>query len=403
MDIQVLVVNQKDNRFAGDGVVINSLHKPQSLDEFDINIIDLNNEHIWVDDSHSGGSINMINDFISLSEMIRGSIKTKILVLLPQNIYYRWAYYENKYLYQAELKDRLEFVRDTLVVLSPSLVNVYLIYENTKTNITDNKVEAAFFFNIPEECVLIKSEKSHKPTVIVSDNKIIASTLNIQSYDEIIGLLTELHIIQKKQSIPPWIKEIHMFDDNKQAKIIEENKQIIKTANDNIVEAMEKINKNNEYKSILYTTGEELVKVVFEILETLLGCDLSQFEDKKREDFLFEIGDTVFIGEIKGVNHNVKNENVSQLDVHYQSYLDENADKDEEQVKAMLIMNHQKNKPLENREPVHEKQINLACRNKSLIIETITLLKLFEKYITKEKSRDECLDLLKATSGLLII
>ena len=55
------------------------------------------------------------------------------------------------------------------------------------------------------------------------------------------------------------------------------------------------------------------------------------------------------------------------------------------------------------REPVHEKQINLAKRNGSLIVETITLLKLFERYIAGNITREECLELLKTNIGLLEI
>lgn len=209
--------------------------------------------------------------------------------------------------------------------------------------------------------------------------------------------------MRDKQDIPAWMEEVKMFDDIQQFRIIEENNQAIKRANDNISNAMEKINKNNEYKSILYTYGDELVKTVFEILESMLGCDLSQFEDKKNEDFLFEAGGCVFIGEIKGVNHNVKNENVAQLDRHYQGYLDEHEDSNEDSIKAILIMNHQKNKAVDAREPVHEKQISLAKRNGSLIIETITLLRLFEKYLTGNISREDCLNLFKTEEGLLQI
>ena len=100
---------------------------------------------------------------------------------------------------------------------------------------------------------------------------------------------------------------------------------------------------------------------------------------RKKEDFLFEIDDNVFIGEIKGVRHNVKNENISQLDVHFQGYLDEHEEKDPNSVKALLIMNHQNNKAPEEREPVKDTQINLAKRNGSLIIETAVLLKLLEE------------------------
>ena len=160
------------------------------------------------------------------------------------------------------------------------------------------------------------------------------------------------------------------------------------------------MDQNNRYKSILYTTGDELVEVVLEILGQLLDYDFSQFEDKKNEDFLAEIGNDVFIGEIKGVNHNVKSENISQLDVHYQGYLDNN-DIQPENVHALLIMNHQKNKPVADREPVHERQVNLAIRNKSLIIDTYMLLKLFEKFKRNEINQDECKDILKNNIGIL--
>ena len=99
----------------------------------------------------------------------------------------------------------------------------------------------------------------------------------------------------------------------------------------------------------------------------------------------------------------MKSENISQLDVHYQGYLEENEERDQGNVKAILVMNHQKNKALDMREPVHEKQINLAKRNGSLIVETITLLKLFERYIAGNITREECLELLKTNIGLLEI
>ena len=160
---------------------------------------------------------------------------------------------------------------------------------------------------------------------------------------------------------------------------------------------------NSRLKSALYTSGDTLVDVVFEILEEMLGCDLSQFVDVKKEDFLFTIENTTFIGEIKGVNHNVKNSNVAQLEMHYQDYLDANNGVQEESVKALLIMNHQKNKPMVEREPVMEAQINLASRYGSLIIDTYTLLKILEKYRQGVMSREEIIKKLKETTGLLSI
>ena len=50
-----------------------------------------------------------------------------------------------------------------------------------------------------------------------------------------------------------------------------------------------------------------------------------------------------------------------------------------------------------------DEQIKLAERNSSLIVETITLLKLFEQYLSREKSREECIDILQNNTGLLRI
>ena len=193
-----------------------------------------------------------------------------------------------------------------------------------------------------------------------------------------------------------------MFDDNTQLNIIKKNNDMIKAAHENISKAMEVIDKNNRYKSILYTTGNELVEVVFEILQEMLGCDLSEFTDKKKEDFKFTLGDKVFIGEIKGVTLNVKKANVSQLDVHVQEYMDDN-DEQVENIIALLIIDHQRGKAIAEREKVHEEVIKLAERNGSLIVDTMALLRLFEQYTLNEKSREECIELLESNTGLLEI
>ena len=97
-----------------------------------------------------------------------------------------------------------------------------------------------------------------------------------------------------------------------------------------------KLKENLRYKSILYSNGDDLVRVVFEILENILDCDLSKFEDIKKEDFLIKKDNYTFIGEIKGVTSNVKNEHISQVDVHYQKYMDKlNEEKIQERVKEL--------------------------------------------------------------------
>ena len=139
-------------------------------------------------------------------------------------------------------------------------------------------------------------------------------------------------------------------------------------------------------------------------MDEILEYDSSQFVDEKKEDFLIKKEDITFIGEIKGVSSAVANKNVSQLDVHVQSYLD-NLEKEgiEENVKGLLIINHQRNRPLGERQEVHEHQIKLAARNGALIIETQTLLRIFEKYKLGELTKEECKKLFEYNVGVLEI
>lgn len=402
--IQILTYKGMENDFRGSNVKVNKIHDAQSLDEFDINIISLADKDMWKNENNSITSIWDMADLASLSVMIRNSTKTKIVILLPQNCTYYYDYYhyttgDKGYNRSCELKNIIPGMRKILENLYVPIGSIGIFYENTNTKIGNDNLNAAFYFDVTQN-IILKSDKSNKPTAIKL-NKVILSTLNLKTYDHIIKFLKEIDLIHDELKIPEWVENMRMFDDDKQFDIIAENNQAITLANENISAAIERLNKNNEYKSILFTNGDELIKVVFEILEIMLGWDLSHFVDLKKEDFLFEMEDIVFIGEVKGVTSNVKNENVSQLEVHYQGYLEEHEEIDDKQVKALLIINHQRNKPLEQREPVHERQINLANKYESLIVETATLLRMFEKYLGGNLTREECLELLKNNKGIL--
>lgn len=81
--------------------------------------------------------------------------------------------------------------------------------------------------------------------------------------------------------------------------------------------------------------------------------------------------------------------------------MDEHEEKDPDAVKVILIIKHQKNKPINEREPVKDTQIKLAERNKSLIIETNILLNRLEKYRKRELAREEIINELIEQKGLL--
>lgn len=409
MMIQLLTYNGNEEKLKGKDVIINKLHDAQSLDEFDINVIDLRDNNIWEYNESNNVSINSINDFKSLRTMISLSKKTKIIIIYPQNVTYSYDrhYHMNINGYRldkkCELKDMITKMNQHILnCLYNPIIDLKVFYENTRTQINNSEILASFTFGdiLPTD-VLTKSFGSDKPTTIKHGN-VILSTLDIKSYEQLIGFLKQIHLIKEKDEVPKWVKEEKMFDDKKQLRIIDENNDIISKATDKIKQARKIMDRNERYKSILYTSGDELVDVIFEILEQMLGCDLSAFHDIKKEDFNFCLDNNVFIGEIKGITSNVKSINVSQLDVHVQNYLDDH-EEDKDKITSLLIVDHQRNRPLSEREPVHNIQINLAKRNESLIVETITLLKLFEKYLGDTLTREKCVEILTTNTGLLTI
>lgn len=86
----------------------------------------------------------------------------------------------------------------------------------------------------------------------------LVSTLSINNYEELMGFLREIKMLENKEEFPEWMEGIKMFDDNEQLKTIEKNNEIIKDANDNISKAMDAINKNNRYVKVAEYISERM-------------------------------------------------------------------------------------------------------------------------------------------------
>lgn len=111
------------------------------------------------------------------------------------------------------------------------------------------------------------------------------------------------------------------------------------------------------------------------------GYDIvySRFDEPKTLDS-FDVNIT-FIGETKGIDTNIKSKNILLVDTHLQNYRDSlSEDGLMEKLKALLVNNPLRNKSLEDREPVHGQQIDLAKRYNCLIVLIQDLLKIYEMY-----------------------
>lgn len=393
-------------------IELNTLSNPKSLDQYDINIVNLDDEYLWRYKTDSYSNINLINDFRSLGVMFNNSKKAINILVLPQDLLFKYNHgitnysmnSNSDYRSKIRLKDMLPSLKDKIL---KNIIDLQytLLFENTCTKVNNKNIESSFYFNnVPEEATVSKSLVSDKVTTISLKENLFVTTLELDSLEHIEAFLDFLGLGNKKEEIPDWINDINFFNDSDQKEKINNSQEKITKLEEVISLSTNQLEENLKYKSILYTNGDELVKVIFDILTIMLNYDLNSFIDEKKEDFIIKLDDITLIGEIKGVNSSIKSGHVSQLDVHYQGYLDSLAETEQnevEVVKSILVINHQRNKNIVDRISVHEKQKGLAKRNGSLIIETTTLLKLFEKFKRFELSIEEFKYLIKNNSGLL--
>lgn len=407
MKIQIISYSNKlINKFNDYDITYSTINSPKSFDEFDVNIISLQEDDIWTyHDYEIRNTVDCIEDFKSLQCIIQNSSYAKTILAFPINCNFRYNYYtsEKRYKYANELKNILVNVCKIIECIIPANIKNqwFLKYENTTTIINDNGYDASFYFDTPCQ-VLTDSKGSQKPTTICYSDELYFTSLNLSSSTfNLKDFLNKIGLDSSGSKVPEWLEKLNYLDDETQHRIVFENKENIIIAQEKINNAKQKLEENLKYKSILVNNGNELVSVVFDILEKILDYNLSEFKDNKKEDFLIKKDAVTFIGEIKGITSNVKSENVAQVERHYQSYMDELQENGlSENVKQLLIINPFRTKELSLRDEVHQIQINLAKKYGSLIITTETLLEIFEKFSNGEITVEKTISVFSSEIGL---
>ena len=404
---KIQLVTYEPNKFKDydNKIDINDFNKLEALDNYEINVIDLSSIEIWTNKGtkEDKPSLNsrMSNDFVSINKMISNSKKTKVVICLPQNINYHWKYYDE--FRNSQLKDIIPTFSKILAQLIP-IEGFNIVYENSSTIIGSNYIKASFYFDNDEFDELTISRDSEKITSIHSDNVIITSLDIIQSTNSSIlnDYLREISLLNDDVEYPDGIYKYSFNDDDIQNNNIQQAKEQIKIQKDIIEQSNKKLQDNLRYKSILYNNSDALVEVVFEIIEYVFDISLSDFNDEKKEDFLFKKDSITYIGEIKGVTSNVKYENISQLEVHYSKYLDKLQENGiTEQIKKVLIMNYERTKDIMLRDEINKMQIDLAVKNDTLIIDSKTLLTIYERILQGKITKNQVVDYIKNSSGIV--
>lgn len=372
-------------------ITCSNLNSPKDFDDFDLNFIDLNSIQIWGNFTiYNIVRDDYIRDFQTIKKMIDNT-NNNVIISLPQND-------KNN----SGLKNNIDAIYESLKYLLS--LDYGLIFGTTSSKLDNLTATSDFIFeNVEEYEIMTKSINGNKASTIKS-NHLLLTTIKIENYSCLEEFLIETKLKKViSESSPEWMNEIKMFDDDEQFEIIKSKEQEITELMEKISDAESILKENDKFKSILYTQSDELVEVVFEIFQELLDINLSEFVDKKIEDISFEVDGKIFVGEVKGITSNVKTPNLSQLDNHYTLYMEEHSSYKEEDVFRLLIINHQRKKPILDREPIHESQIKFAKEKyKILIIETTELLKLLEQYRSNTITRVDIIEMFTSVGVLKI-
>jgi len=386
------------------GYAVNDYSSPRSFDDYDLNIIDMTHAGFW-NLLDIGNANDVSSDIVDICNICKTSTKSKILILLPQNITCAYLHSYDLYTIKDEMKKiiniLINFFPDYLVNNNPFQPLLDIYPERTVTKINNIIYEASFRL---DGCLLpvTKSENSEKITTGSIDN-LFLSTLDVKLNEENVTTLVNLLIGEEKEDseLPDWLKGYPILDDAELNKQKCDQKSKISSAEKEIIKIDKKLSENERIKSILYLNEDKLVKIIFEMLETIFDYDLSTFEDKHEEDFRIIKSDVTFIGEIKGLTSNVRSENIGQLDDHCNSYRERiSKEGKEEFVKGILLISPERTKPITKRHEVQKKQIDNAKIDGNIIITTEEFIKMYECVINNRVSSKQYIDYLKNNSGL---
>ena len=388
MNIQVLT--QRTCFLRDESFCISKISEPRSFDEFDFNIIDFNDGQLWKSDKRKSICLDIKGFARLLSKILKETKKNNTLIIMPQNITTGEIGGDGWTISTSNIKisSIIKYFPDSLCPMMPDFPTIR--YEKSVTKINDDIFLSDFVF---DESIYRSLKKSNGGKDVILDiDGIYVTTLDIKDNNEVSVMLDFILSQYHKSIAPEWINNIEYFSNRS---YLSEKDEILKR-----LDVLEKeISKNNKFKSILYSNGDELIGVVKEILVDIFKLQDDHFIDVKKEDFRFKFRDISFMVEIKGINTNVKNSNIAQCKKHVTDFLIAEDTMSPNDVKGLLIINPQRDIEPSKREPIHADQISYAKSEGILIITTLELLKLYQAYTKDEVVSNKCFETFKNNVG----
>lgn len=214
-------------------------------------------------------------------------------------------------------------------------------------------------------------------------------------------ILNKIGFSEKNEDSPKWVENIDFYDDHIYRDEINKYNNEIDKLQTKIAKNNEKLKNNLEYKSILYSTGNVLAEQINKMLIIIFSLE-GKFNDIYEEDFNFKMDGVTFIVETKGLNNEVAGKNVSDAYDHlviYEDMLEKNGI--EEETKCLFFVSSERLKMPNERAKIKERQITIAKRNKTLIIDTPTFYKMFEDFSQQKIKSEDILKVFREQVGII--
>lgn len=203
------------------------------------------------------------------------------------------------------------------------------------------------------------------------------------------NLLQITTIVQK----PKWINNIRILNDNiiqDELNTLDEEIKKLKLAK---LEKEMVLSLNEEYKKVLYSSGDELVDVVEKILIEMLSIPIDDL-DRKKQDLYFKLDGINILAEVKGVNDPFQRDNISQAKRHVTDFANENGIYGEDvnkTCKGLLIINPYRKQDLKEKleKEFYSKEVIKDAKFENICtLDTYTLLNYYSKWRNNNKSID---------------
>ena len=406
--VKIQYIGANKSKFSDPCIFHASFSDSMSPDLFDVNVIDLSNESLWKNENNSTNSINIIEDLVTLNSNIENSSKSRFLFLLPGNVDYYYNFSVRNYLKSVPLRTRPSIIGSVFFNSFNSLADFFrgICFEQNFILHGQTLIHSSFIFVDSDDFKnKVYSSQSEKLIGFSPFNNIHLTFAQIKTFDELNFYLEKIEFAKLEEPAPEWFKNVCLLNDSKL--IDEKNKaeEAIKEYEDKLFSINSQLKANKEIESCLYKQGDELVRTIFPLIEKVFSVTLENFIDLKKEDFNFLFRDLILVGEIKGVSSNVKNKHISQAEYHKTTYIDDNQIEqsfDKSKIIPVLIINHQLDKPLAEREPINEEQVNYAKLQGVIVLETFELIKMYYLITLGKLSLDDVYDIICKNVGKII-